>query len=261
MNAAVDDVISGAKLHQFWLTFGMNDIRSKYRRSVIGQWWITLNVAFFIIFIGTLYYRILGSKYDDYILYLAVGYIVWLLISDSLTAGGSALIQAKPFLQQRSWPTSTFVFRSVYRELILSLHHFILIPPIMLLERVFPSPLNFLLAVLGLAITLYTSFWGVLLLSIINLRYRDVPPIVQNLLRLIFFATPILWVERDLGSFGEYVVNLNPFSHYLAIIRDPLMNHDLDFTNWLFVIIFSVGLTCVSLITLSLSKNKIPYWM
>ena len=48
------DIIFGAKNFQFWTVFATNDVKSKYRRSKLGQGWITLSVAIFLVVIGSL---------------------------------------------------------------------------------------------------------------------------------------------------------------------------------------------------------------
>ncbi len=258
---AIQDVIEGAKLRQFWMTFGLNDIKAKYRRSKLGQWWITLSVASFIFVIGGLYRGIFNADSGTYMAYLAIGYITWLFIQESVNSGCGVLAQAKAFMLQKSWPASTFVYRLVYRELLVFAHHAILLPPIFLWLGLWPGLSGILYGLLGLCLTAFTAFWVIFLLAIISLRYRDFPPIAQSLMRMAFFATPIIWIERDLGTFGEWVVLLNPFGYFLKIVRDPLLGLGFPVQAWLVAIALSLFTMLLTLITLSITKDRLNYWL
>ena len=83
------DIIFGAKNFQFWTVFATNDVKSKYRRSKLGQGWITLSVAIFLVVIGSLYQRIFNSANELYLAYLAVGYVTWLFFQDCVNFGAS----------------------------------------------------------------------------------------------------------------------------------------------------------------------------
>ena len=80
------------------------------------------------------------------------------------------------------------------------------------------------------------SFWVSFIVAIISLRFRDFPPIIQSIMRLAFFATPIIWIERDLGDFGGLLLLINPFLWFLKIVRDPLIGYSIrqrmDHSYW-----------------------------
>jgi ABC-type polysaccharide/polyol phosphate export permease len=48
------------------------DIRQRYRRSILGPFWITITMIIFILAIGPLYSRLLGMGSDEFIPYLAM---------------------------------------------------------------------------------------------------------------------------------------------------------------------------------------------
>ena len=254
------DIWGGLTRFEFWMTFGMNDIKAKYRRSALGQLWITLSVAVFIVVIGGLYKGIFSSHDGSYLTYLGVGYILWLFISDSLNTGCTALIKAKNFMLQREVPVSTFSFRLIYREFLTTLHHLILLPPIFIWANQWPGFENIAISIIGFTIVIFTTFWAILFLSIVSLRYRDIQPVVTSLVRMAFFATPIIWIERDLGPFGNWVTLFNPFGYFLKVVRNPLLSESVLFLDWIVVLILAFATMFITLITLAISKNKLVYW-
>ncbi len=110
MKEAIQDVIDGAKNYEFWMTFGMNDVKAKYRRSKLGQLWITLSVAAFIFVIGGLYKSLLGTNIENYLSYISIGYVLWLFMQNIVSTSGVAIKESRPMIFQRHWPVSTFIF-------------------------------------------------------------------------------------------------------------------------------------------------------
>src|ERR1700753_563438 len=79
--AAWRDVSVGIIDWRVWLLLGMNDIRQRYRRSRLGQFWITLAMATTIVSLGFLYAFLFKQTLAEYLPYLGVSFVVWGLIS------------------------------------------------------------------------------------------------------------------------------------------------------------------------------------
>ena len=54
--------------------------------------------------------------------------------------------------------------------------------------------------------------------------FKDIKKIVENLLLIFFFATPIIWNEEVMRPKLKFLLNFNPFYHLISIFRDPLLN-------------------------------------
>ena len=161
------DISLGIKKFNFWTTYGLNDIKAKYRRTKLGQWWITLSVALFLFIIGGFFKGAFYADFDIYLAYLSVGYISWLFMQDCVNGGCNILIQSKSFLLQKSWPISVFIFRFIYREIIILLHHAVLLIPIFLWLGYLPGMSSIILSLCGLILTMFTAIWVSLFFSII----------------------------------------------------------------------------------------------
>ena len=261
MYQAFEDVIKGAKNYEFWLVFGANDVRSKYRRSILGHWWTTITVYLFILIVGTLYQQILSVKIDAYLVYFGVGYIIWIFISESLISGCQVLISNKSFILQRERPVSIFVFRLVYREILLSVHNILLLPLIFLWLGILPSLADIGISLIGILICIATVFFVVMFFSIISLRFRDIVPLMKSIMRLAFFVTPVVWINRDLTGLGYWINLLNPFQYFLEIIRNPILSQPVHSSTWIITGVLLIFSSIISLVTLSLTKKNIPNWL
>ena len=63
------------------LTLGWQDVRQSYRRSALGQLWITIGMAVTITTIGLVFGLIFGTPMQIFLPYLASGIIMWGLVS------------------------------------------------------------------------------------------------------------------------------------------------------------------------------------
>lgn len=260
VESAWRDVVDGLFYRDYWWTLAWNDIRSRYRRSKIGQFWITLSVALFVAGIGVVYAGIFGMAISDYLPRLTVSYIVWMFISSVLTGGCNTFISASATMQQRLFPISVHAYRLVARELLIFAHNAIVIVAVWIIFGVGLTPLA-ILAVPGMAINVYIAFWLAVLLGIVSVRYRDIPPIVQSLVTILFFITPVLWTSDRLGGAADIIVILNPFAYLIAIVRDPLLGVAPPLETWAVVLAIAAAVTFIGLYGMSLTRHRLAYWL
>jgi ABC-type polysaccharide/polyol phosphate export permease len=260
VESAWRDVVDGYSYRDYWWTLAWNDIRSRYRRSKIGQFWITLSVALFVIGIGTVYAGIFGMSISDYLPRLTVSYIVWVFISSVITGGCSTFIAATATMQQRLFPVSVHAYRLIARELLIFGHNAIVIVGVWIAFGIGLTPAA-ILAIPGMAINAYIGFWLAIMLGIVSVRYRDIPPIVQSLVTILFFVTPVLWTSDRLGGRAELIVALNPFAYMIAIVRDPLLGTAPSVATWAVVLGLATAATAVGLYAMSLTRHRLAYWL
>lgn len=96
IKAATSDLREGLALWPLWLRLGWNDILQRYRRSMLGPFWLTASMAIMVIALGVLYAELFNTPVRDFLPYLCVGLLVWNLMSSFLTEGGSLFTGADP---------------------------------------------------------------------------------------------------------------------------------------------------------------------
>ena len=77
----------------------------------------------------------------------------------------------------------------------------------------------------GFAILVLNLVWIGLLAAILCARFRDIPPIVNSVLQIGFFVTPVIWSYKQ-QAVNELVVNFNPFAAFVEVVRAPLLGED-----------------------------------
>jgi len=84
---ALLDVVEGARASYLWGLLGWQDIRQRYRRSKIGPFWLTISMDVMVGAMGMLFAGLFKIELADNLPFIALGFIVWGLISGLVTDG------------------------------------------------------------------------------------------------------------------------------------------------------------------------------
>ena len=71
---AVADIVGGLRQFEYWHHFAANDVRARYRRSILGEFWIGVSLTIFVLSIGVFYAILLNLDLTVYLPHLTVGY-------------------------------------------------------------------------------------------------------------------------------------------------------------------------------------------
>src|SRR5471030_526912 len=123
---ALTDLASGLVLWPLWGRLGWYDILQRYRRSVLGPFWLTASMAIMVIALGVLYAELFNTSIHEFLPFLCVGLLVWNFISSFLTEGGTLFTGAEAHIKQIRLPYSVYVYRSGWSKLIIFAHNFVI---------------------------------------------------------------------------------------------------------------------------------------
>ena len=135
---------------------------------------------------------------------------------------------------------------------------------------VFPQPLGWasLAALPAFGLLVLNGVWVSLLFGIVSTRFRDLTPVVQSVVQLAFFLTPIVWIYEDLLVSANPViaerarlVELNPLMHFVEIVRRPLLGQDQLWRYWLVVLVITVVGWIVTVSVLRRYRARVAYWV
>ena len=117
-----------------------------------------------------------------------------------------------------------------------------------------------LLALPGLALLCLNCIWVGLFLGIVSTRFRDVPPIVASVVRILFFVTPIIWMpELALGR--ALVLDFNPFFHLIELVRAPLLGKAPGMLSWVAVLGIALAGWTLTFEFFRRYRWRIAYWV
>jgi ABC-2 type transport system permease protein len=279
---AFADVRDAWHQRELWGHLGWQDIKQRYRRSVIGPLWITISMGTTALALGLLYSQLFGQPISTYLPYVTAGFVIWNFIVGCVIEGTDVFIANEGLIKHLPAPITVHVLRLVWRQVLFFLHN--LAVYVIVLVIFFPqlsssytmqgdSVVNpgvswtILLAIPAFALLAFNAVWVALLFGIISTRFRDIPPVINSLINLVFFMTPIMWhtgVLNKVGAGGDWrvlIAELNPLYHFLEIVRAPLLGHEQNWHHWAVVGGITVLGWTLALVALRNYRARVSYWV
>ena len=258
---AFGDLGAGWRQRSLWGYLGWQDIKQRYRRSVLGPLWISISMGVIATAMGILYGALFGEPVHTFLPYVATGLLIWNFINGCILEGSEVFIANEGLIRFLPAPISLHVYRLLWRQTLFFLHNLVIW---LLLVIIFPQPLSatVLLALPAFLLLVLNGLWCALLAGIIATRFRDIPPIIASLTQLLFFMTPIVWSYERLKSnpLAAYV-ELNPVMHFVEILRQPLLGQPIVWRHWAVVGVITVVGCAVSLVCLRNYRSRVAYWV
>lgn len=242
------DVLGGFGSWRMWWMLAKNDVIRRYRRSRVGQLWLTLSMAAMIVGLGVVYSSLFGTPMGTYLPHLGIGLVLWGLISQTIIESCMSFTENENIMRQISLPRFTYLLRTISRNIFVFGHNFIIIPFLLLFGQI-PVNWNTLLFIPGLLIVVANLAWISYLLAILSARFRDIPQIVASIMQVLFFVSPVIFKPSQLPADHPAIV-FNPFASMLDVMREPLLGNLPHLTSygilggmfvlgWLFTLAFA----------------------
>ena len=266
LGAAASDLARGWGQHELWLQLGWQDIKQRYRRSTLGPLWITIATGVMSLALGLLYSMLFQISVREFLPHVTVGFIVWGFISGCIKDGANVFIENEGLIKQLPSALSVHVYRLVWRQLLFFAHNMVIWLILVLVFRI-PLGWNLLLFIPALALMVINGVWVTMLFGIIATRFRDVAPLLEALVQLLFYVTPIVWTTKTLREQGGEVAQrariaeLNPLYHYLEVVRAPLIGEPVAAYHWGIVLAGTVIGLFLAMIAMRQWRFRVPYWV
>lgn len=218
MHPADRDILEGLGRWRSWLAIGYYDFIGSYRRTAVGVFWQPLQVSAWIAGL----WLVFGHDRDGTsIAYIGIGVIIWQFLQIQITTAPTAFVRSRDLILNLPNPLSLAVLRVFTNDSFKWAMQLIVLAGIVLFSDHPVGPVTFL-AVPGLLLLFWNTAWAALLLASIGARYKDLGFAVDAAMRLSFFLTPIFWTT-DGSPERTLLALVNPFSSFVAVVRDPLL--------------------------------------
>ena len=256
---ALMDLWTGLLQFNLWGLLGWADVRNQYRRSTLGPLWITLSTGIFVATLGLLYAGLFDRALEHYVPHLAIGYIIWGMIATFIESGAKCFISAERIIKQLAAPLSVHVYRLMWSTLLTVAHHAIIFVIVAMVFQITPT-MQWLLVIPGFLLIFATGMWVILFLGMLSARFRDVPQIVQSAVRVLFFLTPVIWMPETNAERAAFLT-VNPFYHYIELVRAPLLNQPIDPLHWQVAGAITLVGWIFTLIVYRRFRPRVAYWL
>jgi ABC-type polysaccharide/polyol phosphate export permease len=218
---AFADLASGARLYELWGRLAFHDIRQRFRRSVLGPFWLTLSMGVMIGAMGLVFSTLFHQDVGQTLPYIATGVIFWGLLTSCINEGTSVFIASESYIRNVPMPLSVHFYRMMARNVITWGFNMAIYLVVVIYFHL-TLGWNALLFIPGFFLFLVNAAWISLAAGILSTRYRDIPQVIANVILVVFFVTPIFWSPETLPDRPAFVL-FNPFYHLIEIVRAPLL--------------------------------------
>jgi len=260
---SIIDFTHGFNYYKIWFFLSCQDIKQRYRRSVIGPFWITISNAIIIAMLSFLYGALFGLPLDVYAPYLASGMLVWSFISVTINESTSLFSESRNIIQQVNYPLSFYTYRLISRNILILFHNLLIMPFIYFYFETTINVFNILLFFAGLLVLSINLFFISFCSAIICTRFRDIQPLITNIVQAVFFVSPIMWLPSILEARGvaSWLLVLNPIYYLLDIVRSPMLGQSPSYSSVIVSFSLMIGLFLVTFMLLAKTKSKVVYWL
>ena len=285
---ALEDIRGGLKARDLWSHLGWQDIKQRYRRSIIGPLWITISMGVTAVGLGVLYSVLFGSPISTFLPYVTTGFVVWGFINGCLLEGMETFISNEGLIKHLPAPLSVYALRTVWRQTLMFAHNLIIyLIMLAIFFRFLNEPyttsgiacglpdagvchpgisLIALTAIPGFLLIALNGLWVTLLFGIISTRFRDIPQVINALIQLMFYMTPIVWTPDVIfgkpdREWAKVLFQFNPLYHFVQVVRAPLIGQTATMTSWLVVVGFTVVGWALALFAMRNYRSRVSYWV
>ena len=194
------------------------DIKTKYRRSVLGILWSVLNPLLMMLVLTAIFSHIFRFDIDDFPVYYLTGYIMFNFVSEATNFSMVSIIGAAGLIKKVYIPKILFPLEKCLFSLVN--FGFSLIAAVIVFFAVGVEPswkmILFFIPVLYLFVF---NFGFSLILATLNTFFRDVGYLYNVFVTLWMYLTPIIYPISVLPDWMQSIVRVNPLYHYVEYFR------------------------------------------
>ena len=259
--AATSDLREGLRRWRSWSYLSVENVKNRYRRTVLGPWWLTLQMGVFVLGISIVFGHIQEQGLRSFIPYVGMGYMAFVLLVGLTNAAANVFVVGSSTLKSTRQPLSNLVLRDVGIEFITFAHNLLLYLVFLAVGLVPLTPKMLLALPIAGVIAVNGLFVG-LWLGIAVARFRDVQPFVNSILGVIIFFSPVFLNFSQLSSgIRNYGLVWNPFTYLIEAFRAPLIGAPLlpsYYVGTAVVTVINIGL---GLVVFTRARSRLPYWV
>jgi ABC-type polysaccharide/polyol phosphate export permease len=207
----------------FWMSLVKIDLRTRYRRSVIGLGWSLLRPLAMTVILCAVFRRFVQEPVATYAPYLLSGLVLWEYIEVATKQGCQCFFQGEQYIRQHPAPIAIYPLRTALGE---SIHFLIALGVVIALSWCFQGFANLpaLLSLVPTLVLLFVFVWSLALIGgFANVYFQDTQHLTEVGFRILFYSTPIIYRLKGIGGRLETIVSYNPLVPLLDLVRLPIV--------------------------------------
>ena len=194
------------------------EIRGKYKGSILGVFWSFLNPLLMVAVYAIVFPYLMRMQQENYLVFLITGVIPWVFFTNVVTSGCNCVWINGGIIKKVYFPREILPISVVLAGLV----NF-LISCIIILIFCFGGGIGISINIVWLPLIVIIqcalSLGLLFILSAINVYVRDIEYLVQFIMNLVFYGTPILYNVSMFPEKFRWILYLNPLAHIIDAYR------------------------------------------
>jgi len=259
LSAGIDDLVRAWRRRQVALYFAWTETVARYRRSVLGPFWLVGSTAIGVLGLGYVWSTLFQADRSEFIPSLTAGLVLWQFISGALSEASSVFPRNAGAILNVRLPSFLLSLQMLLRQLINLGHNLVVVLAVFLIYPQHLSP-TALLAIPGVALVALSLLGLIQLIGFLGARYRDLDPLISSFMPILFFLSPVIYQARQLGD-AYLVMQFNPVAHWIHIVRDPLLGQVPSLDSYAITLAIGLLAWLGALWVTSSRGHRLPYWV
>lgn len=240
-------------LREFFVT----DFKLRYKHSYLGFLWVVMKplsqyAVLYVIWTS------LFDKTADFASYLLIGILSLSYFSEGVVFGMQSLQNKAHIILKVRFPREVVVLSSVMIATVNFLINLCIYFAFRLVSQEALFSQNWPLFIYGFVLLTVFLFGLAFYTSIISVKYHDIRHLIELLLQLMFWATPIFYSLDQLpASIAQILRTFNPLVTVVALFRGGLLQNA-DQISWTTTIVMTVFVVFFTLLGFWTFKKRLP---
>ena len=200
------------------------ELKVRYKSSFLGYLWSMANPLLFAMIYYFIFKLVMRVQIPNYTLFLITALFPWQWFTSAVGNSLFSYIANAQIIKKTTFPRSIIPFCNTFMEF---LHFLCTIPVIVVFLYVYgmsPS-LSWLWGIPLIGMAQMILIFGLsLMLSSLNLFFRDLERFIPLILMLMFYCTPILYSTDLIPEKYHWLITGNPMSVIISAWRDLFMH-------------------------------------
>ncbi|MCX8074989.1 MAG: ABC transporter permease [Clostridia bacterium] len=227
------------KYRHMLYTLVKQDIRGKYKGSILGFLWSLLNPLLLLLVYATVFQLVFKIDIPNYSIHLFIALMPWNFFANTISIGTVSVTNGASILKKVYFPREILPLATVISGTI----NYFFSAVIIFIALIFFSPIGVSVFALWLPIIVIIqaifSLACIMILSAINVYARDVQYIMNVILMVWFYITPVLYSTDMVPERYRFFYNLNPMVKLIDSYRDILYSKTMPNLKWLGLILLA----------------------
>jgi len=196
-------------------TLVISDFRSRYLNSFIGLPWAFIQPAMYVLVIWFAFtYGLRAGNTDSgfpFGAWLIVGTIPWLFISQTMIVSCMAINEYAYLIKKTRFPVSLIPIIKIFSGMIVHFSIIVCVGLLLMFSYNIPPTIYWIQIIYYLFATTVLLTGISLFVASVNVFIKDMAHIINIIVTMLFWATPIIWPYKMLEGSYRYVALFNPF--------------------------------------------------